>query len=171
MQKRHSLLLMLAVASLSACSTTEEKTDNTPVTPTLYNNAAQTRPINSSAGSDASALKGKAVVPMERLVHFEFDKTDVRAEDRGIVESNAKYLSSSNNTPVRLEGHADERGSREYNRALGERRADTVKHSLNMLGVPEQQITTLSYGEERPLDSGHDEAAWQQNRRVEMVYP
>ncbi len=173
MQTYHRALLALALVSLAACSNTEEKTETNTLTPTLYNNAnAQTRPVGSTAGSDANALnKGKMGVPNERIVRFEFDKSDVRSEDRAIVENNAKYLTGSNNTSVRLEGHADERGSREYNRALSERRADAVKRSLNMLGVPEQQITTLSYGEERPLDMGHDEAAWQQNRRVEIVYP
>ena len=172
MQTHYRTLLMLAVVSLTACSNTEEKTETNTVTPTLYNNAnAQTRPISNTSGSDASALKGKLTVPNERIVRFEFDKSDVRSEDRAVVENNAKYLTSGNNTSVRLEGHADERGSREYNRALGERRADSVKHALNMLGVPEQQVTTLSYGEERPIDTGHDEAAWQQNRRVEIVYP
>jgi len=172
MQKYHHALFALAVVSLAACSTTEEKTETNTVTPTLYNNAnAQTRPIGSTSGSDASALKGKMGMPSERIVRFEFDKSDVRSEDRSVVENNAKYLTGGNNTSVRLEGHADERGSREYNRALSERRADSVKRALNMLGVPEQQISTLSYGEERPLDMGHDEAAWQQNRRVEIVYP
>ncbi len=173
MQTYHRVLLTIAIVGLSACSNTEEKPEKNTATPTLYNNAnAQTRPIGSTSGSDATALnKGKMGMPNERIVRFEFDKSDVRSEDRAVVENNAKYLTSSNSTSVRLEGHADERGSREYNRALGERRADSVKRSLNMLGVPEQQITTLSYGEERPVDMGHDEAAWQQNRRDEIVYP
>ncbi|MEN9849650.1 MAG: hypothetical protein RL368_2390 [Pseudomonadota bacterium] len=176
MQKYHRVLLALAVVSLAACSTTEEKTEtNTnPITPSLYNNAnhAQTRSIGNTSGSDATALnKGKMGMPNERIVRFEFDKSEMRSEDRAVIENNAKYLTGSTNTSVRLEGHADERGSREYNRALSERRADSVKRSLNMLGVSEQQMSTLSYGEEHPIDMGHDETAWQQNRRVEIVYP
>jgi len=121
--------------------------------------------INGAAGSrDASGA------PMERVVYFDFDQSDIRADARQVLEAHAQFL-AANPLPVRLEGHADERGSREYNLALGERRAQAVKRTLEILGVPESLLTTLSYGEERPVAMGHDESAWQLNRRVELIYP
>jgi peptidoglycan-associated lipoprotein len=140
------------------------------------NSSAQTQAINRTPNASPNALNtsnntNRSGMPNERLVHFEFNKSEILGRDRPVVENNAKYMTSgSYNGAVRLEGHTDERGSREYNRALGERRAESIKQSLNLLGVSEQQVNILSYGEERPLDNGHDESAWQQNRRVEIVY-
>ena len=108
--------------------------------------------------------------PKERLIYFDFDKSDVRSESRRILEQHASFLTANPNVHIRLEGHADERGSREYNMALGERRALSAKGAMNVLGVEDQRMNTLSYGEERPIDSGHNERAWQLNRRVEIVY-
>jgi len=87
-----------------------------------------------------------------------------------VVGAHAKYLASHGSARVRLEGHTDERGSREYNIGLGERRAQAVRRALLLQGASEGQISTVSYGEERPAVPGHDEAAWAKNRRVEIVY-
>lgn len=111
-----------------------------------------------------------AGIPQNRVVYFDFDVGDVRQDQRQILETNATYLAKNQQVKVRLEGHADERGSREYNLALGERRAQSVKHYLSMMGVQEIQINTLSYGEEKPVSEGHDESAWKLNRRVEIIY-
>ena len=89
---------------------------------------------------------------------------------RTILEAHAAYLNKNPDASVRLEGHADERGSREYNLALGERRAEVTKNTLMGMGVFENQLNTLSYGEERPTTSGHNEKSWWRNRRVELVY-
>jgi peptidoglycan-associated lipoprotein len=109
-------------------------------------------------------------VPSERIIYFDYDMSNIKSNARAILEQHATYLTQNPEIYVRLEGHADERGSREYNLALGERRAETAKNTLIMLGVFETQVTTLSYGEERPQAFGHDEQSWQQNRRVELVY-
>jgi peptidoglycan-associated lipoprotein len=106
----------------------------------------------------------------QRLVYFEFDSSEVRSEFRSTVSAHARYLSQNTGAAVTLEGHADERGSREYNLALGERRANAVRSLLLAEGAAGAQIQTVSYGEEKPAAAGHDESAWSQNRRVEIVY-
>lgn len=109
------------------------------------------------------------MAPEAQLIFFDFDKSDIRSEFRGLVGEHAQFIADTG-ARVRLEGHADERGSREYNIGLGERRAQSVRQALMLSGVQGSQIATLSYGEERPLDSGKGEQAWSQNRRVEIVY-
>lgn len=106
----------------------------------------------------------------KRVIYFEFDRADLKAEDTAVIAAHARYLSGNSNARVRLEGHSDERGTREYNIGLGERRSQTVRRAMMLQGVADAQITTVSYGEERPAAAGSDEMAWQQNRRVEIVY-
>ena len=106
-----------------------------------------------------------------RTIYVDFDSSDIRAEFTGIVAANARRLAGNAALRVRLEGHTDERGSREYNIALGERRAQAVRRSLMLQGVADAQLTTVSFGEERPAADGSDEASWALNRRVEIVYP
>jgi peptidoglycan-associated lipoprotein len=103
-------------------------------------------------------------------VYFDYDRAEIRAEFVPIVTAHAKYLNGNASRRVRLEGHSDERGSREYNIGLGERRAQAVRRALMLQGVTEAQITTVSYGEERPAVQGGDESAWAKNRRVELIY-
>lgn len=105
-----------------------------------------------------------------RTVYFEFDRSEILAPDRPILEAHAKYLSENPSASVTLEGHADERGTREYNMGLGERRANSVRQFLTLLGAAGQQVRTISYGEERPAAMGHNEEAWALNRRVELIY-
>jgi peptidoglycan-associated lipoprotein len=105
----------------------------------------------------------------QRTIYFEFDSTDINAEGRAIIDRFAKYLAAHPTTKLRLEGHADERGTREYNVGLGERRANAVQAGLLAGGATAAQISVVSYGEERPADPGHDEGAWSKNRRVEIV--
>ena len=107
---------------------------------------------------------------LNRIVYFEFDKSDVRPEDRATIEAHAQYLQRHPGATISLEGHADERGTREYNSALGERRSKAVRNLMTIQGGSAQQIRVVSWGEERPIDRGHDEIAWAANRRVEIVY-
>ena len=107
----------------------------------------------------------------KHTVYFDFDKSDVQPEDRDIVIAHAKYLASHPDKKVVLEGNTDERGTREYNIALGERRANSVSQLMQLQGVAKSQIDVVSFGEERPVALGHDEAAWRLNRRVEITYP
>jgi peptidoglycan-associated lipoprotein len=106
----------------------------------------------------------------KRIIYFEFDRAELKPEDETLIAAHARYLASHPGTRVRLEGHTDERGTREYNIGLGERRAQTVRRALLLQGVAETQVATVSYGEERPAAAGSDEVAWAQNRRVEIVY-
>lgn len=108
--------------------------------------------------------------PMLKRVHFEFDSSSIDADNRETLEAHAAYLSANEDVNIKLEGHADERGTREYNLALGERRAKAVKRMLAVLGIDRSRLETTSYGEEKPLDEGHGEAAWKRNRRVEIIY-
>lgn len=105
-----------------------------------------------------------------RTIYFELDSSEVPESGRVVIEAHALYLSEHSGALITLEGHADERGSREYNIALGERRAETVRKLMTLLGATDPQIRTISYGEERPAADGHDESAWGLNRRVEIVY-
>ncbi|HEX6995340.1 MAG TPA: peptidoglycan-associated lipoprotein Pal [Gammaproteobacteria bacterium] len=104
------------------------------------------------------------------IVYFEFDRSDVPAQYNDMLAAHARYLASNPNAQVRLEGHADERGSREYNIGLGERRAQAVRRILMLQGASAEQVSTVSYGEERPAALGSDEEAYRLNRRVEIVY-
>src|SRR5688572_1595609 len=104
------------------------------------------------------------------IVYFDYDRAEIKPEFVPVVAAHAKYLNGNAQNKVRLEGHSDERGSREYNIGLGERRAQAVRRALMLQGVTENQITTVSYGEERPAVAGSDETAYGKNRRVELVY-
>jgi peptidoglycan-associated lipoprotein len=107
---------------------------------------------------------------MGNIIYFEYDSSELRPEDTDIVASHARQLSMNSSLSVRLEGHADERGSREYNIGLGERRAQTVRRLLLIQGASASQVSTVSFGEERPAVEGSSEAAYAQNRRVEITY-
>jgi len=123
-----------------------------------------------AAGSQEETAGPQAGLLANRIVYFDFDSAVIAGQGVEVVAAHAKYLAANPQARVRLEGNTDERGSREYNIGLGDRRAQSVRRALLLQGVSEGQITTVSYGEERPADPGHDEAAWAKNRRVEIVY-
>ncbi len=119
-------------------------------------------------GDSGAVLEGRTTAPM-LPIYFDFDKSDIRADQKDRIKKNGDLLNGSAQARVRVEGNTDERGTNEYNMALGERRAVTaVKYLVNM-GVAEGRIDTLSFGEEKPLNLGHDEMAWAQNRRDDFV--
>jgi len=120
------------------------------------------------AGSELDDPSGPLA---RRVIYFQYDSYEVAPEYLSVVTSHADYLASHPEQTAVLEGHADERGSPEYNIALGEARAKAVLRMMQLQGVQNGQLRILSYGEERPADMGHDESAWQQNRRVEISYP
>ncbi len=107
---------------------------------------------------------------MTMIIYFDFDQSELRAEYADVLARHASGLANSSRTSLRLEGHADERGSREYNIGLGERRSQSVRRMLLIQGASTDQISTVSFGEERPASFGNDEDAYQQNRRVEIKY-
>jgi peptidoglycan-associated lipoprotein len=106
----------------------------------------------------------------KRSVYFDFDSNAVKDEYRGLVQAHSRYMTDRRDSRIRIEGNCDERGSREYNLALGQRRAESVKKVMTVLGVGDGRIETISYGEEKPVAPGHDEASWAQNRRADIKY-
>ena len=166
-----SLVTVLAL-SLAACggaTSTQPTVEDKSVGGTTGGTGAQ-------PGVEGQAVEGKAAGEAaagllgQRRVHFTFDSSAIDDENRAIVEAHAKYLAANKNIKLVLEGHCDERGTREYNLALGERRAQAVEKMMKLLGVGADRIKVVSYGEEKPLATGHDEASWGQNRRVEILY-
>ena len=124
-----------------------------------------------SAGTTPGHVLDDPASPLgTRTIYFEFDSSEVSRSGQAVIEAHARYLSEHSGASITLEGHADERGSREYNIALGEQRANAVSRLMTLLGASGPQIRTISYGEERPATDGHDESAWQLNRRVEIIY-
>ncbi len=106
----------------------------------------------------------------KRSIYFDFDKSNIKPAFNALVEAHAGYMTGHASATIRIEGNTDERGSREYNLALGQRRADSLRKAMVLLGVSDQRIETISWGEEKPKASGHDEAAWSQNRRDDIIY-
>ncbi|MDE2400096.1 MAG: peptidoglycan-associated lipoprotein Pal [Burkholderiales bacterium] len=125
--------------------------------------ASTVAPVSTSADDEAAARAARA-----RVIYFDFDSYVVKDEFRPVLESNAKVLSAARSKRIFVEGHTDERGGREYNLALGQKRAEAVVKSLSVLGVSPDQLEAVSYGKERPAVTGSDEEAWAKNRRVEL---
>jgi peptidoglycan-associated lipoprotein len=123
----------------------------------------------SGLGSGAGQMAGSQI-PDVRTIYFAFDSDTIRPEFQSVLEAHARFLSANSGASVMLQGHTDERGTREYNLALGERRANAVKRYLNVQGVSPSQLEVVSYGEERPAARGHTEEAHAQNRRVIFAY-
>jgi peptidoglycan-associated lipoprotein len=123
-------------------------------------------PVNSLGNENTSA--GPANV--EKVVYFDYDSFTVKPEFQATIEAHAQFLKSNSRAKLSLEGHTDERGGREYNLALGQKRADAVRQSLTLLGVNAAQIETVSFGEEKPAVQGSDESAYAKNRRAEFFY-
>jgi peptidoglycan-associated lipoprotein len=167
------VLLFAAALGLGACASKHPKPEP-PAAGTENAAGAEGAGANNAnagnAGADDEAAGPQAGLLVKRIVYFDFDSAEIKGEGTDIVAAHAKYLAGHTSTRVRLEGHTDERGSREYNIGLGERRAQAVRRALLLQGAADGQISTVSYGEERPAAAGHDEASWAKNRRVEIVY-
>jgi len=116
-------------------------------------------------------LKDPGNILSKRSIFFDYDSSIVKDEFKPLVTAHARYLAQNSGAKMTIQGNTDERGSREYNIALGQRRADSVKQMMLLLGAKEAQIETVSFGEEKPRAEGHDESAWSQNRRDDIVYP
>ena len=122
-------------------------------------------------GASDAALDDPSSPLAKRVIYFQYDSSEVLPEYVGVVNAHANFLAANPGKTVTLEGNTDERGSPEYNIALGERRAKAVASMMKLQGVGDSQLQTVSYGEEKPAVAGHDESAYQQNRRVELAYP
>lgn len=168
-----TLAIMTAVILLSACSGQETKDDTAAG---VEDGTSDTGSTVVTSGADRLGEINGIAIDQEgspdyvRTIYFEYDRSEVRTEFIPVVRAHAELLASDSSKRVVLEGHADERGSREYNIALGERRAISVRRLLVASGASSNQIRMVSYGEERPAVIGHNEAAWSKNRRVEIRY-
>ncbi|WBY01957.1 peptidoglycan-associated lipoprotein Pal [Ramlibacter tataouinensis] len=174
------LIGLLLSATLAACSS-GVKLDDVPVEdrqPAVVapggGTGGSTGPATQSrvAPVDADAASANQAGPanVQRILYFDYDSYAIKADAQPLVEAHARFLRANPQRRVSLEGHTDERGGREYNLALGQRRAEAVRRALGLLGVADNQMEAVSFGKEKPAATGGDESAWSQNRRVEISY-
>ena len=170
------LIPALLSALIVGCSTTPIPDENAGAPVESRNGAgagAGVAPVM-AGGVDANGLprdlteKGSKLA--QRSIYFDLDRYEVKSDYQGLVAAHAKYLVANRGFKVLVQGNTDERGSREYNLSLGQKRADAVKRSLVLLGVNEDQVESVSLGEEKPKNPGHDEAAYAENRRADILY-
>lgn len=174
------VLLGTAVLALAACT-------NVPLEDVQVQDRAGTSvsalQAGNAAGGSTSGAAGGGVAgvevagvskaqpgALERVVYFDFDSFEIRPEFASVLEANAKYLAADGSRRLALEGHTDDRGGREYNLALGQKRAEAVRRAMGLLGVRDNQMEAVSFGEEKPAMAGFEEAALAKNRRVELTY-
>ncbi|MCP4767743.1 MAG: peptidoglycan-associated lipoprotein Pal [Gammaproteobacteria bacterium] len=185
------MMAILVAVFISACATTQEEmpledegatgTDQSMTDGSTDSGADATGLDGSDTGDGTAIVDGTPLTPTEmleqsggalanRTIYFEYDSAKLTSESIEILETHGDFIAGNGEVSVRLEGHADERGSREYNIALGDRRAQSVRRVLLFQGASSDQVETVSYGEEKPVASGQDEEAWSKNRRVELIY-
>lgn len=174
--KKYAIYGALLSVLLSACAQDPAKTGEGA------DGKGQTAGAQTSGASvngvDGSLLKGNLSAPpknvtgilAQRVIYFDYDSAAIRSEFRAVLDAHATFTKANPKAKLNLQGHADERGSRDYNVALGQRRAESVNKAMGLLGVNNGQMEAVSFGEEKPAVEGHDEAAWSKNRRVELRY-
>jgi peptidoglycan-associated lipoprotein len=169
--KSLTILFAATVLALAACKNQDTLPDAAAETVSSTDNGASSNALGGGGGITESPLDARRRALLTNLVvYFDYDQAEIRSEFNDLLEAHGQNLASNPNAQVRLEGHTDERGSREYNIGLGERRAQAVRRVLMLQGATANQLSTVSYGEERPAATGSDEEAWRLNRRVELVY-
>jgi peptidoglycan-associated lipoprotein len=170
--KTFRLVLILAVMAFGAvaCSKNVKPTTPAPAPVAAPATVAPAAPATVNTAPAVSPLDDPSSPLAQRIVYFDFDKSDVKPEFLDTLTAHAKYLVANPSQKIRIEGYTDERGTVEYNIALGDRRAQAVRRFMLFQGVNADQITTVSYGEAHPADAGHDETAWAKNRRAVIVY-
>ena len=164
------IAIALTALALAACSTTK-LADTADVKGKAVDAPAGSMAQTTVTPVVADHLNPESLISKERSVYFDFDQFVIKANDGPLIERQGKYLASKPGLAIRVEGNADERGGREYNLALGQKRADAVVRALKVYGVGDKQLEAVSFGKEKPQALGHDEAAWAQNRRVDLAYP
>jgi len=175
---KRSFWILALTAALAACSSgvklndvpVEDKTAS--ANQNVPQSAPQSAPAQSTVAPVVSSNAGTQIVAPAGLnvVYFDYDSFTLKPEARAVLERNAAHLQSNKQFKVQLEGHTDDRGGREYNLALGQKRAETVRRALTLLGVSDAQVEAVSFGKEKPAASGSDDAAYAKNRRVEIKY-
>lgn len=172
--KKHLFLALAFAAVLAGCSSVP--LEQAPVedrrAATIDPNAGRAPAQSQVAPVTADPTQANTIGPsgVPRLVYFDYDSYVIKPEFQGLIESHARFLKSNTGRRIVIEGHTDERGGREYNLALGQRRSEAVRRALNLLGVGDSQMEAVSFGEEKPAAAGGDETAWAQNRRAEIAY-
>ena len=159
-----AILLATAMLAGAGCSKKAVKTD------AMASESGTTTTEPAGDGMDSMSLTDPQSILANRVIYFDFDSSQVRSDFNDLLAAHGKYLSGHPDQKLTLEGHADERGSREYNIALGERRGQSVSQTLILNGASAGQINVISYGEEKAMEMGHEESSWSKNRRVEMKY-
>jgi len=177
MFKKLAIVFCLYAFVLAGCSTTGESKsgEGSAAVDDLSDSASGADSASTSGLGSAGTFKGDPLdnpsSPLAvRTVYFDYDSSEIKSEYQESILAHGRYLAEHPNTSVSLDGHTDETGSREYNIGLGERRAQSVRRMLLFQGASDQQVEVISYGEEKPVAEGHDEASYSQNRRVEIVY-
>ena len=178
-QRGLRLVAGLGLAAVLAACSSGVKLDDVPV----EDRAGSALNSGGAAGGQGGAVDPRGVsgvsvggadsaqpAAVARIIYFDYDSFEVKAESAATLEANARYLNANRTRRVNLEGHTDERGGREYNLALGQKRAEAVRRALGLLGVTEAQMEAVSFGEEKPAQVGLDEASFAKNRRVELTY-
>lgn len=169
---RYGVVLLGAVLILAGCQTKTVKPTPPPApepAPTTVSTPAVAT-TEAPAQAQVSPLDNPDSILAKRVIYFDFDKSNIKPDFLDVLTAHAKYLVAHPDQKVRIEGYTDERGTVEYNIALGDRRAQAVRRFLLFQGVNPDQLTTVSYGESHPADPGHNEAAWAKNRRAVLVY-
>ncbi len=172
-KERLTSLIAIALVGLVLTGCAGKKTP--PATTDDGNTGAATTPAEAAPapadfGADGQPIDPRTGGPLNRTFYFDYDKSDINPSDIAVLEIHAQLLNRNTGKSVVIEGHCDERGTREYNLALGERRANAIKSFLTAAGVSASQIESVSYGEERPENPGHDDSAWSKNRRAIATY-
>jgi peptidoglycan-associated lipoprotein len=174
--KRVSFAVLALMAGLYGCATTESQDSSGPdaaPAPTARGGAPAStsggQPSGGTVGSTSVGGAGNQRPDLKRSVYYEFDKYDVKTEYRALIETHARWLKANPQARLTIEGNADERGSREYNVALGQRRAESVTKMLVLMGARAEQIEAISWGEEKPRAGGHEEKSWSENRRSDFA--
>ena len=167
---RYLVITALMSSLILGCTSSPKKDDDAAVGGQQAGGSDQRFGADTSGGASGDPLTDPNSPLSQRVVYFDFNSSEVSAEDRSIISAHADHLANNGNVAIILEGHADERGSREYNIALGERRAKAIQQLMLLQGVAQNQIQVISFGEERPVALGHEEESWSLNRRVEILY-
>jgi peptidoglycan-associated lipoprotein len=178
------LTLLAALALLAGCDSPSKLNAGGPVVPVETRTPVPASGVNGAATATATPQSSVATVDLGRsgngngaaaaaaltlrIVYFDFDSFVIKDDFKGLIEAHAKVLAASQGRRMVVEGHTDERGGREYNLALGQKRAEAVVHALELLGAADKQLEAVSFGKERPAVQGNDEAAWARNRRAEL---
>lgn len=162
-----SLVLMALVVAFNACSKKDVVSDEPIMSPSGSSGSASSAGVESgSLGNAGDSGLGSGDL---QTVYFDFDSFNLRSDARNALKSNGEWMKNNSSARIQIEGHCDEKGTNEYNMALGDRRANSAKSFLVKMGVSASRIDTISYGEERPSDPGHDESAWSRNRRAAFI--